>query len=300
MLDCLGLGIAPADILFEVAGFPKPGTKIDALKMTIQGGGPIPTAMATLSKLGGKAGLIAAVGDDYWGDFVLRELKKFGVNIDAIVIKKEPTALAIGWYESGGGRRTIILNREIHVDPRDFKWNRLPPCRAIHLDGRDLPACLKLARFAKQARIPVIMDVGSLRNDVSSLFPLVDHLICAEDFALPFSGRRKIKDAIARLRRVCAGTIVITSGIKGSTGFDKETGYVFQKAYRTITVDTTGAGDVYHGAYIYGLARKWDLRKRMNFASAAAALKCSRPGGRIGIPTYRRTVAFLKERGSIL
>ena len=138
------------------------------------------------------------------------------------------------------------------------------------------------------------MDIGSIRNDVSPLFPLIDHLICSDDYALPFTRSRNIKLAIEKLRAKCRGTIVVTSGIKGSIGFDNSEGFARQKAFKVKAVDSTGAGDVYHGTYIYGYLNGWGLKKRMEFASAAAAIKCTKPGGRTAIPTYHRIEQFLK------
>ena len=177
---------------------------------------------------------------------------------------------------------------------------RFPKVRAVHLDGRYLSACIKLARWARQNDIPVIFDIGSIRNDVTPILPLVDHLVCAEDFALPYTVSKTPRKAIEKLRQVCRrGTIVVTSGIKGSIGFSDTDGFVKQQAYRVETVDTTGAGDVYHGAYIFGLLKGWDLRQRMRFASAAAALKCTKPGGRTGIPSYRKVLSFLKKEARV-
>lgn len=294
-LDCLGLGIAPVDILYQVERFPKPGSKIDAPSLTIQGGGPIPTAMATLGRLGMKPGIIAAVGKDIFGDFVKDELDKFGVDTSYLIRKDRPTAIAAGWYEKGSGRRTIILNLKTGIKPGEIELDRLPDCRTIHLDGRDLPAGMKLARWAKKREIPVVFDIGSIRNNVSPIFSMVDHLICAADFAFPFTGTTNVRKAIAQLAALCPGTVIITSGTKGAFGFSRTDGWVRQKAFRVRTVDTTGAGDVYHGAYIFGLLSGEDLACRMEIASAAAALKCTRPGGRLGIPTRAELQRFLSR-----
>jgi ribokinase len=276
--------------------YPKSGAKIDATGLTIQGGGPIPTAMVTLARLGMKPGLIAAVGDDIFGEFVTKELVKENVDISCIIRRKTPTALASGWIEQRTGKRTIVLNLEISIEAEDIRLKSLPDTRAVHLDGRFMPACLKLARWARRKKIPVIFDIGSMRNDVSELIRFTDQMVCAEDFALPFTHAKNPKDAILRLKNRCPGTVVVTSGTKGSLGYDESSGFVFQRAFSVKAVDTTGAGDTYHGAYIFGMLRGWNLKRRMEFASAVAAIKCTRPGGRTGIPGYRQVVQFLKER----
>ncbi len=280
----------------QVESYPRPGTKIDALSTTVQGGGPIPTAMVTVARLGMKPALMAAVGGDLHGDFVIEELKKEKVDTSLIIIKKAPTAVAAGWIEKKSGRRTIVLNRDLSVRPSDIKLKYLPDVRLVHFDGRDLPACSKLARWAKRKGIVTMLDVGSIRNDITDIIPLVDHLICAEDFALPYCGTRNIQKAIELLHDKCNGTVVITSGIKGSTGYNSREGIIKKKAYRVRAVDMTGAGDSYHGAYIVGLLKGWNLRQRMELASAVAALKCTCQGGRTGIPTLKEAVNFIKRR----
>lgn len=292
--DCLGLGIAPVDILMQLKNYPEAGGKADAEKTTIQGGGPIPTAMVTLSRLGKKPTLLAVVGEDIFGKFVIDELKNEKVDTSLIITKNKPSAFAVGWVEKNTGRRSIVLDLNISINASDIILNKLPNVRSVHLDGRFMPACLKLARWAKQNNVPVFMDVGSIRNDVSSLFQLVDHLICAEEYALPFTKTKNVKLAIEYLRKECLGTVVVTSGIKGSIGFEESEGFARQRAFKVKSVDSTGAGDVYHGAYIFGFLNGWNLKKRMEIAAAAAAIKCTKPGGRTAIPTINQIKRFLK------
>jgi ribokinase len=294
--DCLGLGIAPVDILMQVENYPRPGTKIDATSVIVQGGGPIPTAMVTVARLGLKPALIAAVGDDLYGDFVVKELKKEKVDASLLIRKKTPTAIAAGWFEKKSGRRTIALHRDLSMQPSDIKLNCLPDVRLVHFDGRDLPACQKLARWARRHGVLTMLDIGSIRNDVTDIIPLVDHLVCAEDFALPYCGTKSIHKAIKSLHKKCNGTVVITSGTGGSTGFNSNDGIIKQRAFKVRAVDMTGAGDSYHGAYIAGLLKGWNLQTRMKLASAVAALNCTCRGGRTGIPTLRQATNFIKRK----
>ncbi|MFH2037256.1 MAG: PfkB family carbohydrate kinase [Candidatus Zixiibacteriota bacterium] len=295
MVDCLGLGIAPADILMGIESYPKPGLKIDAVNHAVQGGGPVPTAMVTLARLGMKPALLAVVGDDLFGKFVINELKKERVDTSLIIEKKQPTAVASGWFEKDTGRRTIVLELNIVLQAKDIKLEALPRARCVHLDGRYLPACTKLAKWAKKNKIPIVLDVGSMRNDVSELLPLVDHMVCADAYAMPFTQTKTAQKAIEKLREYCNGTIVVTLGTRGSIGYANDEGFIEQKAYMVKTIDTTGAGDVYHGAYIFGLLNGYDLKERMRFGAIAAAIKCTRPGGRLGIPTLKQVRDFIRK-----
>jgi sulfofructose kinase len=282
------------DILLTVPRYPKPGYKINATEMIIQGGGPVPNALVGLARLGASTAVIAAFGDDAIGVMGRDELEREGVEMRYAVFKRQPSALAAGFIESGTGQRTIALHRDIHVLPRDLRLSAYPLPRIIHLDGRELAACIKLARWGKRVGAVISFDIGSIRNDVDTIFPLVDHLVVADAYAFPFTGRKTARRAIEELARFCPGTIVVTEGVKGSTGFDGRQ-FVYQPAYRVKNVDTTGAGDSFHAGYLYGVLNGWEPAKRLEFGAAAAALKCTKPGARTGAPTLNAVKLFLKN-----
>jgi len=301
-VDCLGMGIVPLDLLFYVNKYPQAGQKIDADNFYMQGGGPVPNVLIGLSRMGYKTALIAAVGDDLFGKIGIEELKKEGVDHRLVMVKNKPSAkgmyslLATGWIENKTGRRTMVLSRKIFVKPSDIILSKLPLPKIIHLDGRDMPATMKLARWGKRVGALVSFDIGSMRNDVSEVFPFVDHLVVAENYAFPFTKTKNVKKAIKKLATMCPGTIIITEGIKGSTGWNsQEQKFFFQPAFKVKDIDTTGAGDCYHTGYLYGLLKGYRLAKRMELGSAAAALKCTKPGARSGIPTERELLRFLKS-----
>ena len=290
------MGIIPFDLLFTVKKYPSVGIKIDAESFLMQGGGPVPNVAVGMARLGLKSALIAAVGNDPFGKVMLDELVKEDVDISYMIQKKEATALASGWIEKSGSR-TMVLSREIVVEPKDIKLSQLPIPKILHLDGRDMPATMKLAKWAKKKKVIVSFDIGSVRNDVSDVFPYVDHLVVADEFAFPFTKTKNPEDAIRKLAKYCSGTIVITEGIKGSTG--KEAGlkdFVYQKAFQVENVDTTGAGDCYHSGYLYALLNGKSLNDRMLYGSAAAALKCKKAGARSGIPTEKELLSFIKTK----
>jgi sugar/nucleoside kinase (ribokinase family) len=120
-------------------------------------------------------------------------------------------------------------------------------------------------------------------------------LICADEYACHYFKTRSLPKAIRGFKSIGIPEVVVTCGTDGSFGSDAEGIENFQKAFRIKAVDTTGAGDVYHGAYLYGIMKKWDLPRKMKFASAAAALKCLKPGARSGIPSLRQTIHFMNS-----
>lgn len=297
-IDCLGLGIMPLDMLFEVNKYPLAGSKIDGVGLTVQGGGPVPNVMVGLARMGHRTALITAIADDMAGRMGREELTREKVDDRFVVVKRGTSDTAAGFVERVTGRRTLVLNRVIHVVPGDIATARYPIPRVVHLDGRDLKAAMKLARWGRRMGAIICFDIGSTRNDVSPIFPLVDHLVVADSFALPFTGCRSARGAIGKLREVCPGTVVITEGTSGSLGCE-EGQFVRQSAFKVRNVDTTGAGDAFHTGYIYGLLHNYDLSSRLAFGSAVAALKCTRMGARAGIPRLGRVRKFLKGRPEI-
>ncbi len=293
-IDCLGLGIVPYDILFSVKKYPKAEMKIDAENIFMQGGGPVPTVLCGLSRLGYKTSLLAAFGNDIFGKQGVAELKREGVSTKNVIWKKKHSDLASGWIESASGRRTMVLSRELEVTPKDIILSKIPIPKIIHLDGRDLKASEKLAKWGKKNKIIVSFDIGSIRNDVSPLFEYVDHLVVADSYAFPFTGKKTARAAILKLQKYCPGTIVITEGKDGSLGFESES-FVTQAAYKVKAVDTTGAGDAFHVGYIYGLLNNFSLKERLHLGSAVAALKCMKPGARTGLPNKLILNRFIKS-----
>jgi len=295
-VDCLGLGIAPLDILLTVPRFPKAGHKIDSTHLIIQGGGPVPNCLVGLARLGIRTSFIGAFGNDLPGRIGIEELRRERVDVNHVIIKKDPSAVASGMIENGSGRRTIALFRCIEVKPSDLDLAEIPRPSIIHLDGRDMPACVKLARWGRIQGVPVSLDIGSMRNDVSAVIPLVDHLVIADAFALSFTRTHSAKAAIEKLRSMCAGQIVVTEGLKGSLGFDGSSWHR-QRAFRVKNVDTTGAGDSFHAGYLYGVLHGWSMPESLRFGAATAALKCTKPGARTGAPTFMAVQRFLKRQG---
>ncbi|MDF1543729.1 MAG: PfkB family carbohydrate kinase [bacterium] len=292
-IDCLGLGIIPYDLLYSVKAYPEAEMKIDAESLFMQGGGPVPSVLVGLSRLGFRSAMIGVVGDDPIGRIGVEELKRAKVNTEFIRVRNgKPSAVAAGWVEKGTGRRTLVLGREVFVQPADLKLSRYPIPRLVHLDGRDMPATLKLAKWAKRNGAVVSFDIGSIRNDVSAVFPYVDHLVVADSYAFPFTKCSDVKQAIKKLCKYGSGTVVVTEGIKGSTGYESGE-FFYQPAYRVRTVDTTGAGDAFHTGYIMGLLNGASIAERLHLGAAVAAIKCRQPGARTGLPGKAELKKFL-------
>ncbi|MCK4856679.1 MAG: hypothetical protein KAT58_01810 [candidate division Zixibacteria bacterium] len=285
--DCLGIGLAPLDYLSLVAQFPKPGLKLEVLEGVTAGGGPVPTALATLSRLGMRTAFVGKLGNDAAGRLCLDAFRQAGISryyISVAANRITPTATVL--VESDTGRRTVLLARGkgCRLGVSDIDAKIISRTRALHLDGRDLSACRKAAKLAHKLGVITFLDVGSLRNRVDSLFSLIDHLVVAQEYARQFTGARKVERAIKRLWQPPMSSLVVTMGQQGAVGYDGNH-LIRQRAYRVKVKDTTGAGDTYHGAYIYGVLTGRSIAETMRFAAAVAALNCRELGGRRGLPT---------------
>ena len=288
------MGIVPLDFLYIVPRLPAPGGKVTATSLCVQGGGPVPNTLVGLSRLGIKTTAIVVVGDDAVGRRSLDALRSEGVDCAHAIIKKAPSATAIGFVEEGTGRRTMAFYREIGIHPRDLQLSRFPIPEVVHVDGRDLEANIKLARWAHRVGAAVSFDIGSIRNDVTPLLAHVDHMVVADSWALPYTGKRSLQAAALALSRLSPGTIVITAGTRGSIAWHQGE-FARQPAYRVRVVDTTGAGDAFHTGYLFGLMQQKPLTERLQLGALTAALKCTVTGARAGMPTWRQLQRFIRS-----
>jgi ribokinase len=294
--DCLGFGVCPLDYLSLLKFYPRIDEKIEAKEVSIQGGGPVPTAMVTLAKLGAKVCFVGKAGGDGEGQKVLKNLKKEGVNTDYLIVdKKSTTAKAFIWIDEKTGKRTVVLDQ---TKIRPTKKSELlfldkVKIRFLHLDFREPEINIFLAKWAKKQKAKVILDMGSQRGDVEKIFPLVDYLVVSKRFAYSYTRSDDLFEALNILIKKGFKCVVITAGEEGSVCATPDR--IFHKpAFKVKVKDTTGAGDVFHGAFIFGLLKNWDLEKIIEFSNACAALKCTQLGGRAGIPTLIEVKRFLK------
>lgn len=272
--------------------------KLEARQFSRQGGGPVPTALCALSRFGAKTAFIGKVGNDPEGKVVRAELERFEVDPSGLVLDSySRTPRAFIWVDARDGARTVVLDRtEIsELAASELNEKLLRSCRYLHLDGRESPVSIYAARIAREAGAEVVLDAGSLRENLNELLPLVDHLVASKNFAESFTGEAEPGAACLKLLEVGFLTVAITLGKQGCVGAVK--GDFFQQdAFEVGVVDTTGAGDVFHGAYIHGLSKGWPMDQVLEFASAAAAIKCTRIGGRQGIPTVDEIVQFVEVK----
>lgn len=299
VLTVTGLGQCSLDYIASVDGYPAEDTKAEARSLTIQGGGPVATALVALARLGVRARFMGRVSDDPPGEEIRRGLALEGVDTEGLASTpggESQTAFII--VNSRTGSRTILWKRPTvaPLAPTDVDPSAIAASDMLLLDGLMMDASLEAARAAADHGVPVMLDAGSLRPGMMELAGMCDYVVCSERFARELvSNQPGPADPIKTLEELSALNPVaatVTLGVRGSV--TRSGAEVFATpAFEVPVVDTTGAGDVFHGGYAYGVLRGWDLPRTVRFASAFAALKCTRPGTRTGIPGLEDTLRFM-------
>jgi sulfofructose kinase len=297
-VQVVGLGQVCVDYVGRVPEYPLEDTKMEMEGFYTSCGGPAATALVTLSRLGVSTTLLSTVSDDPFGIRIAESLKQEGV--DASRLKIVPgcaSQFAFIAVTAGEGKRTVFWNRSTvpALTGKEVSLKAFPKARILHLDGLMLDASVAAAKQAKAIGMTVVMDAGTLREGTLELLPQVDVLIASETFADPLVGPGVSRESVLRkLRKLGPRQVVITLGREGSIGLDKGR-VVRQDSFSVRSKDTTGAGDVYHGGYIYGLLKGWNMADCMNFASAAAALKCTNGQGWRGISQLDAVKDLMKK-----
>lgn len=296
--DVVGMGLSAVDFLCIVPKYPEFNTKVKMVEYDKQGGGQIATALVALSRWGISTSYIGKVGNDELGKFTMQELKKEGVDIRNMVIEKGATSqFAFIIIDKKSGERTIVWNREDKtlLQPKEIKKEGVTAGSILHLDGHETEAALQGARWAKEEGVKVILDAESTKKGTGELIRFTDVLIASEDFPKNFLDIRDARKALKEMYSMGPEIVVITRGKRGAIALSKE-GCINCPGFSVKAKDTTGAGDIFHAGFIFGLIKKWNIKKTLLFANASAALKCRELGGRKGIASLREIHSFLKTK----
>lgn len=297
-----GLGQCSMDFLAVVDEYPHADTKKEVLEWHEQGGGPVATALVALSRLGVNCRFYGVIGDDPAGEKIRRSLTEEGVDVKGLLQRgRNASQIAFIVIEKGTAKRTIFWKRPSGSPllPNELGADFLNGSDFLLLDGLMRDASLAAAKRANALGIPVLLDAGSVRPGLLDIARLSDYVVASEEFARGLGWVLAPEVLRQEKEKMGIKVLTITLGERGSitTSGDQ----VFEvPAFHVNSADTTGAGDVFHGGYIYGLLQGWGLRNVVTFASALAAMKCRMIGGRAGIPRMDEVVSFLRERGQSL
>jgi sulfofructose kinase len=293
--DVVGMGLNSVDFLSVVPKFPVPNSKMEMLQFSKQGGGQVATAIAALSRWGVRTKYIGKVGEDELGTFSLNSLRQEGVDVSSVTTEPSATnQFAMILVEKSTGERTILWNRDERLMYRKGELRKEEACsgKILHLDGHDIQAALQCVRWAKEEGIPTMIDLDKVESLTSKLIQEIDFVITSSRFPMLYTGISDQRKALLELQKHTSGFLCATLGHEGAVALIKGE-FLYVKGFEVKALDTTGAGDVFHAGFIYGLLQNWEVAEILRFANAVAALKCRDLGGRKGIPSLEEAQRFL-------
>jgi len=301
-LEVVGLGVSCVDYTGVVENIPGVDETTLMIDFSKQMGGPVAVALVTFANLGGVAGYIGKIGKDGEGEIIKKTFHQFGVNIKYLIEEENTqTSLSFILVEKKSGKRTIIFNPEcsFSLSFSEFDPDFITGAKFLYLDGGAPEAAIDAANWAKNKGVKIVLDAGVNMPHMVDLVKRSDIVICSESFLLGFANKSNIEKGIREIAKFGPNIVVSTCGTGSTVCLGREE--IFrQPVFKVNSVDTTGAGDVFHGAFLYGLVKGWDLQRIVKFSSATAAIKCTKLGGLRGIPSLEEVNRFLKRESSIL
>jgi len=280
-VDVVGVGLNATDTLIPVQHFPAAGSKVEFRSASVLPGGQVATAMVACQSWGLRTRYVGKVGDDLAATLHRSEFANHGVETHLLTAPGCPSQQAFILVDDAG-ERTVLWKRDdrLALQPSDLCREWIVEARALHLDGHDTAAAIVAATWARAAGIPVVADLDELYAGVDALLPLIDFLITSRDIPGRISGESDLRKSLPAVRsRYGARLTAATLGPEGVLAYDGAQ-FHYAPAFRVDTVDTTGAGDIFHAGFIYGLLQGWPLPRQLEFACAAAALNCTGIGAR--------------------
>ncbi|NWG14845.1 MAG: hypothetical protein HXY20_15075, partial [Acidobacteria bacterium] len=269
-----------------VPQYPRFDTKTEILHYEKLAGGQTATAVTFTARMGLRGRYIGKVGDDDLGVFSLESLRSESIDTSGVLVEEGArNQYAFIIIDKTTGERTILWERDRKLSFRESELKREDICagKVLHLDGHDHDAAIRAATWAQEEGIPVVIDLDKVVPRSEELISKVDFLITSANFPPDFTGISDPIESLLALRKYCDGFLAVTLGVQGAMAVVGD-GCVRFPAFKVHAVDTTGAGDIFHGGFIYGLLRNWPLERIMTFANAAAGLNCTHLGARAGIP----------------
>ncbi len=290
--DVVGLGLNATDVAIELPRFPEFNSKLELVSASWQGGGQVATALTVCQRLGLRTKYIGSVGDDPLGAFQLESLRREGMDLsDLRVVRGGANQVAYILIDQRSGERTILWKRDarLAISPEGVTQEVIACGRLLHVDGHDTAAAARAAEWARRAEMPVTLDVDNLYDGLDELLARTDYLVSSEEFPQRYTGKEDLFGALVEIRRrhPQARLVAATLGCDGVLGLGGDR-FLYLPAFEVRARDTTGAGDVFHGAFCFALLQGWAMERALDFSNAMAGLNCEAVGCRGGIATQSR------------
>jgi sulfofructose kinase len=282
--DVVGFGLNSVDQLCVVGQYPAFNSKTEILEYKKLPGGQVATTLTFLSRMGLKTKYVGKVGGDEFGSYASKSLQAENIDTSSLLVEQgarnQHSFIII---EKKSGERTVLWQKEAALDFKDAELDQASICsgRILHLDGYD-PSAVQCVRWCKERGILTSIDLDRAGPNCKELVQNADLLIVSSNFPQDYTGIADPIDSLLELNNSLSGFIVMTLGAGGAIAVIGNQCFKF-RGLPVAALDTTGAGDVFHGGFIYGLLQNWPLDKIMAFSNAAAGLSCRYLGARTGI-----------------
>jgi sulfofructose kinase len=284
LVDVVGVGLNATDTLIPLHEFPARGSKVEFESATILPGGQVASAMVACQSWGLRTRYIGKFGDDYAAQLHRTAFERAGVETHLFTAPNCPSHQSFILIDATGERTVLRRHDErLALQPAELRREWITSARALLVDGHDTAAASLAAEWARAAQIPVVADLDDLYPGIDALLPNIDYLITSQDIPGRIANESDLSQSLQRVQKKFANKLTAaTLGHDGVLAFDGSQ-YFYSPAFQVHVADTTGAGDIFHAAFLYALLQNWPTPRQLEFACAAAALNCTAVGARAGI-----------------
>jgi sugar/nucleoside kinase (ribokinase family) len=302
--DVVGIGATSVDFVYLLPAYPAPTASLAKMRISrhfISCGGQVATALATCARLGLRSKFVGVTGTDDNAKRVRHELADRGVDLNDVVIRDVSNQYAVILVDEHSGERIVLWDRD---DKLKLRERELPPdviaaTRVVHVDDVDQDAAIRAATLARAAGTVVTSDIDRVNERTMELAKAVTIPIFAEHVPSSITGINDPAEALRALRSEFDGVLCVTLGVRGAIALDGDK-LVHIPAFAVDALDTTGAGDVFRGGFIYGFFSGWPLEEILRFANAAAAVSCTRLGAMASVPSAEEAQRLIARAQVVL
>jgi sulfofructose kinase len=298
--DVVGVGANSVDFVNLLPGYPQPFgsfAKMQIRDRRVLCGGQMATAMSTCASLGLRSKYVGVSGTDENGRRIRQELASRNVDVSDLIIRDAENQFAVILVDETTGERIVLWDRDdrLRLRDRELPTDAIAAARAVHVDDVDDEAAVRAARLGRAAGAFVTTDIDRVTPKTTELATIVTHAIFAQHVPAQLTGLNDIEAALRAMRKTHDGVLCVTLGENGAMALDGDRLYR-EPAFKVHAVDTTGAGDVFRGGFIYGLLQGQPIDQVLRIANAAAAVSCTRLGALNGVPTLDEVNPLVASR----
>lgn len=296
LFDVVGVGLNATDTLILLDRFPAYAGKVPFTREVLSPGGQVASAMVCCAKLGLRVKYIGTCGDDERGRIQMDSLRASGINIDDVQVRQNcPNQTAYILIDQSTGERTVLWRREecLALLPDSITPAMITSARLLHIDGHDTPAVARAAQIARQHGIPVTIDIDTIYHGFDHVLRHVDYLVTSSEFPVQWTGQADPLKALATIQNEFHLPVAaMTLGAHGSLA-RVDGKFYYSPAYVVNCTDTTGAGDIFHGAFCYAVLQGLPIQQILDLSNALAALNCTALGARGKLATLEEAHALM-------